>query len=106
MGLRLDWLGSESLSWRDLLVIIRQAPPGSALDRHARPEQWSNHIELLAQLVDTTRWLQWSKTEDGSKNQNHPRPTPRPDDPARPESKGIPMHEAAKALGWATTESG
>lgn len=39
MGLRLDWLGTEALSWRDLLVITQQSPATSALTRARYPEE-------------------------------------------------------------------
>lgn len=33
LGLRLEWLGTKRLTWRDLLVIIRQAPFDSAVTK-------------------------------------------------------------------------
>lgn len=31
-----------------------------------------NDTILLAQILDTVRWLQWTKTKDGQKNRNRP----------------------------------
>lgn len=104
-GLRLDWLGTERLSWRDLLVIIRQAPPGSALDRAQRPDDagWGLSEQLLAMVVDNTNWLVWAKTDDAAKNRNRPKPIPRPG--VKPDgvtigSGAIPIDEMAAFLGW------
>ena len=105
LGLRLDWLGSEALSWRDLLVIIRQSPADSAVVRAMDPDShWGLSEHLLAQVVDNTSWLVWAKTEDGSKNRNRPQPWPRPgvepDEGKSVKGTPIPLDEAARRLGW------
>lgn len=33
---------------------------------------------LLADIADAQDWLVWSKTKDGRKNRNHPKPRKRP----------------------------
>jgi hypothetical protein len=85
-------------------VIIRQSPHGSAIHRSLAPEEaeWGINTYLLANVADAVTWLVWAKTEDGSKNQNMPKPIRRPGDVDKP-ARGISMTEAAKALGWSTT---
>lgn len=108
MGLRLDWLASEALSWRDLLVIVRQAPQSSAVARAVEPEQstWGLSEQLLALVADYLAWLQWAQTEDGSKNRNRPKPIPRPgvesDDEVRKfGSDPVALNALDDFLGWA-----
>ena len=99
--MRLDWLGTPALSWRDLLVIIRQSMVVRSQDSaiwHALvppaddpvwseqrkdgppfdPSRWGLDQHLMASLVDGIRALIWQKTEDGSKGRNVPEPWPRP----------------------------
>lgn len=52
-------------------------PPESALKRELN-DGWTNSEMLLAELVDTFRLNLWTKTKDGSKNRNRPKPIPRP----------------------------
>lgn len=68
---------------------------------------WSLNEYLLADVVDTLRWLQWAKTEDGSRGRNRPRPVPRPgieESPAtvrtRFGSEPVPIAELDAFLGW------
>lgn len=80
-GLRLRWLGSERLNWRDLLVIVKHSPESSALFRSvhgAEQAEWTLTNHLLAGMTDVLRWLQWAKTEDAARKKNRPRPIPRP----------------------------
>lgn len=80
-GLRLRWLGSKRFNWRDLLVIVRNSPAGSALFKslHGVEEsEWSLANHLLAGMGDSLAWLVWSKTEDAAKKKNRPKPIPRP----------------------------
>lgn len=80
LGLRLDWVGSEVLSWRDLLVIVRQSPRDSAIARAVEPElaEWGLPEQLLALVADYLAWMQWAKTEDGAKGRRMPSQIPRP----------------------------
>lgn len=61
MGLRLAWLGTLRLSWRDLRVIVGHAPPSSALIREIRGEAgvYTPTDYLLAGLINLTRGMQW-----------------------------------------------
>lgn len=101
MGLRLDWLGTPGLSWRDLLVIVRQSMAIRSQESaiwHALvpnaddpvwseerengapfdPSRWGLDQHLMAALVDGIRALIWQKTADGQKGKNAPEPWPRP----------------------------
>lgn len=101
LGLRLEWLGTPALSWRDLLVIIHQAMVIRSQESaiwHAMvpkaddpiwstpqegppridPSRWGLDQHLMAALVDGIRALIWQKTEDGHKGRNAPEPWPRP----------------------------
>lgn len=107
-GLRLSWLGSEWLSWRDLLVIVRQSATSTALKRAMFGDEvaWSVSEHLLAQLVDNTNWLVWSKTEDAAKNRNRPariiRPGDEPDEENEQHHGGEPLslEQMQDWLGW------
>lgn len=109
LGLRLDWVGSEALSWRDLYVIVRQCPPQSATGRSVDPEasQWGLTEQLLALVADYQAWLMWAKTEDGAKNRNRPKPIQRPgvepdEDRQTFGSDPVPLDELDEFLGWAS----
>ena len=80
LGLRLDWLGTEALSWRDLLVIVRQSPSMSAISRALRPEEsaWGLSEHLQAMTFDVLQQIAWLQSEDGMKGRNRPTPLPRP----------------------------
>lgn len=78
-GERLRWMGSGRLSWRDVWVICTSAPPKSPLAVALNPRlAWDTTDYLLADLADSQRWLVWSKTRDGQRNRNRPKPIPRP----------------------------
>lgn len=108
LGLRLDWLGSESLSWRDLWVIVRQSPRTSALFRATNPDaaDWGLAEQLTAAVFDAVQVGNWQRAS--GKRHERPRPIPRPG--VEPEGKTfgstpIPMHEMAERLGWTTEEA-
>jgi Family of unknown function (DUF5361) len=111
LGLRLDWLGSEALSWRDLLVIFRMAEPPSRIFSavHGDDAQWGLPEQLLASMADDLSWLVWAKTEDGQKNRNRPDRIPRPGVKPNKDRKQIgsaplPIDQMAEWLGWTTTD--
>jgi hypothetical protein len=60
-GLRLRWLGSRRLSWRDLLVFVRGAPRTSAYLRSVGGEQmaWGPMEHLTASLIDVINMQRW-----------------------------------------------
>jgi hypothetical protein len=76
----LEWLGTRRLSWRDLLVIVKQAPRTSAIRRAQLGDEaeWGLAEQLSAANHDLLAWLKWAQTEDGAKGLNHPEPLPRP----------------------------
>lgn len=104
MGLRLDWLGSERLTWRDLWVIVEQQPATSALIRARDPEgsEWHKIEHLAAGIFDALQVANWQRGR--ARRGEFPKPLPRPG--VEPESqmigsgKGIPMDEMAERLGW------
>ncbi|WP_324188420.1 DUF5361 domain-containing protein [Nocardia higoensis] len=80
LGLRLRQLGTDVLSWRDLLAIIRWLPAESALLRSMDPvgSRWQVSQHLLAEMTDSLRWLVWAKTPDAQQGRNRPEPIARP----------------------------
>ncbi|MBP2211082.1 hypothetical protein JOJ87_001426 [Rhodococcus ruber] len=105
MGLRLDWLGTDDLTWRDLHVLVRQSGPDSALVRALNPDsRWDLHALLLAEAVDTLHDLRWMKTKDGHKNRNRPKPIPRPGveipEDEQVIGEAIEMDDLDTLLGW------
>lgn len=70
---------------------------------------WTLTNQLLAMIADALRWLQWARTEDGSKNRNAPEPISRPGvTPSRrlvhPRAKGLPRSQVRKLLGRNTED--
>ena len=107
LGLRLDWLGSERLSWRDLLVVIRQSPRGSAMNRALDPDHtWGLAEQLLAANFDALRVGIWQRGQ--GKRGDYPEPLERPGVKPKKRYGGspLPMHEMAKRLGWDKLEGG
>lgn len=104
LGLRLEWLGSEALSWRDLWVIVRQSPRSSALMRAMHPEsaEWGLSEQLQALLFDALQIANWQRA--GGKRGDLPAPLPRPGVEPRERvtkpARSLSMDEMAKRLGW------
>ena len=103
-----DW-PCDDFNIRDLLVIVRNARPDSALGRELHPDTQphflAQHQLYLARSMDMTlRWLQWSKTKDGSKGRNMPEPYPFPWEDTTPpgtmRGDSMTVDEAADFLGW------
>jgi hypothetical protein len=81
MGLRLDDLGTERLTWRDLYVVVHRSGPASALIRELQPElaAWASGAvlaDLLAHAVDLLAGGNWQRA--GKKTAPKPKPIPRP----------------------------
>lgn len=81
MGRRLEDLGSESLTWRDLLVIVKHSGPSSALARALQPElaAWASGqvlADLLATAVDLLAGANWQR--QGKKSAPKPKRVKRP----------------------------
>ncbi|MFC9768482.1 DUF5361 domain-containing protein [Rhodococcus jostii] len=105
-GLRLSRLGTPDLLWSELKSVVKRAlgDPYSALFRSVDPDSagWGKRELLLAELIDTARWLKWAKTPDGQRNLRHPKPIPRPG-VEKPEVLGtdaVPIDEMDTWLGW------
>jgi hypothetical protein len=72
--------------------------------RAMSPEQagWTTTSMLLAELVDTVHWLQWTKTRDGQRGRNMPARVPRPGTRVKPrpglKPKALPLSQVKKQL--------
>lgn len=79
-GLRLRDIPSRETNWRDLLVILRMSGPHDRFYQAVNPKaaQWDLTNSLLAELVDSVRWLQWAKTDRATDISTIPKPIPRP----------------------------
>ena len=115
--MRLENLGSISLSWWDLHVFIKHAPRSSALIRAregSEVAEWSAMHELLRSMEFSLRWLVWSKTKEATKGVGAPQPIDPPSKP-KPEAKmelsdapgphvighaGVTLERMAEILGW------
>ena len=68
--------------------------------------EWSLDVQMLAEVLNAVRWLQWAKTEDGAKGRNRPKPIQPPwvEDPDRETrhfgSNPVPLDELHHFLGW------
>jgi hypothetical protein len=78
IGKHIDDLGTRRLSWRDLLVVVKQAPPQGALHRALDPEGWGWTVDsyLLAADVDYAAAAAWQRA--GDKRKKRPDPILRP----------------------------
>lgn len=80
-GRRLEDLGTPALPWTELAVLLRYAPPTSALVRELQPElaNWvSGRVtaDLLATIADLLANGNWQR--QGKKNAPKPKPIKRP----------------------------
>lgn len=81
MGLRLEDLGTSALSWRDLYVVLRQAPRTSAYARSSLGVDalWGLGEHLAASILDALNLANWQRGNQGAKSPSpRPKPTPRP----------------------------
>lgn len=101
LGLRLDWLGTEALTWRDLCVIVKQSPIGSALARSYRGHSWTVGDIIALRSLDALRGLSW---QTGGGKGPRPKPLPGPEkqagDVTTGAGRGITVEEANRRLGW------
>lgn len=77
LGVRLRWLGTDRLTWRDLALIINFAPRESPLAREVEPEKalWGLTDQLMAATVDQLRVANWQR---GGAKGERPKPLRRP----------------------------
>ncbi len=109
LGLRLDWLGTPRLSWRDLLVIVRQSPRESALARatHGSDALWGLTDHLLAEVVDELAVANWQR--QGKAHARRPKPIPRPGKKSQVQRVGsdpLPIAELDAWIAAAESTSG
>ena len=84
LGRSIHDIGTARLPWVDLLAIIRNLPPSSALGRALTSESeeeagdsaWDLHAHLLATIADSVATLIW--LVNGGKRRDRPKPIPRP----------------------------
>lgn len=103
--MRLSWLGSEALTWRDLYVIVKQSPRDSAVHRSivGADHEWGLSEQLLAALFDVLAVANWQR--GGDEHAKKPDPLRRPGvnkpsgDVVAP-GKAMPMGEMNALLGW------
>jgi len=105
LGLRLRWLGTDLLTWRDLLVIVQNTFTDTALYRAMNPDswQWSLSDHLLAVVADAVITGNWMQSKDGQRNRNRPKPIPRPGQEPQDKTYGsgaLELDEMADWLGW------
>ena len=68
-------------------VLLEQLPEGSRVHRAIDPDNvWTLDRQLLAALVNAVNWLVWSKTKDGQRGRNKPKPIGLP--AKKPQSTG------------------
>lgn len=104
--MRRDWLGTRRLSWRDLLVLVKQAPRGSALSRavHGESDLWDLHGHLLGVIADLLASANWQRA--GDNNAKRPTPIPRPgakpivDGETMARGKPVTTERMDALLGW------
>lgn len=104
-GKRPEQLGTDELTWYDLRRIIRFADERSPLSRALYPDViWGLQEQLMAEAVDTLRWLKWAKTKAAQYGRDLPDPIPRPG-VTTPEVIGgapVDIDDIDALLGWST----
>jgi hypothetical protein len=108
LGLRRSWLGSEALTWRDLYVIVRQSPRGSAIHLAVSPDgAWGLPEQLLAAIFDSLAVANWQR--GGDENAKKPERLERPgvtkqlDGQLLAQGKAVSIEDMNEHLGWTTT---
>lgn len=80
--MRLDWLGTERLTWRDLRIIVSHLPRTSALFRSRNGDErteWDVVAHLLAGIYDLQAAANYQRAvASGKRGVKKPRPIPRP----------------------------
>jgi hypothetical protein len=104
--LRLSWLGTEALTWRDLYVIVKQSPPDSAIHRSLTglDHVWDLHGHLLAGIFDVLAVANWQR--GGDENAKKPERLDRPgvkkqiDGQLLAQGKAVSIEDMNAQLGW------
>ena len=90
-GLNIDGMGRD-FSTLHAAALVAQMPEGSRTARAHDPDAaWTLDRLLAAVVANNTNWLVWSKTKDGQRNRNRPKPIG-PDGPGKPKHiRGMAM---------------
>lgn len=109
LGLRLRWLGTDRLTWRDLLVIVAAAKPGDAIFHAVHPDEpypeqiQAHSLQMLRSVEYSLQWLQWAKTEDGPRGINAPEPARFPwERSEKYAADSMTLQEALDFAGWSS----
>lgn len=108
LGLRLRWLGTDRLTWSDLLTVVRQCRRGTALYRAVVGEDvadWDVHAHIGAGIFDLLAAANWQRA--GDESAKRPDRLPRPGE-AKQEADGellargkaVSIDEMNARLGW------
>lgn len=104
LGLRLRQLGTEALTWRDLLVIAQHSGHDTALIMSIDPDAapWGLSEHLLAVVADAVIAGNWMQSEDGRKRRHRPKPIKRPgvEQDKKYGGKAESMAAIREWLGW------
>jgi hypothetical protein len=99
-GYTLDDLGTEALSWYDLLVMLQymQQDHSSALATEIHGAHWSVDAQLLAVVSDALAIANWQRA--GRKHAPRPKPIQRPWDKPKTQSLGRDAIPISKFEDW------
>lgn len=105
LGLRLRWLGTERLTWRDLAVIVRNSPQHSALMAATSPDEaaFGPTEIMLAVIEHRLRVLAW---QNGGGKGKYPEMMPIPGSAQAPTGgtvmapTPVSIEEMNARLGW------
>lgn len=99
-GLRLDWLGTDRLTWHDLAVFIRWCRPDSAVNR-SLSEHWQRtpELDMWRSIEHSLRVLTWQI--GGGRAYDYPQPIPLPwDEPLADKPDSMDWDDGMAWLGW------
>lgn len=107
--MRLSWLGTEALTWRDLYVIVKQSPRDSAIYRSVIGEghEWGLTEHIFAGVFDLLAVANWQRGGDEKAKRpdrlERPGVTKQLDGKLLAKGKAISIEDMNKQLGWTTT---
>lgn len=101
-------MGSKRLTWRHLLVIVKQLPAGSALDRAQRgaESELGSESYLLGLVVNLLQAMSWQLGGNPKAPKPEPFLLPGQDAPEGAETvtshrgRGMTVEEVNRILGW------